>query len=205
MSTFVLIWDKLLAQASDKLLEMLSDDTTIEDQKEIMGYGITVLLKELSKTVMLFIIMSVLGYGKDFLIVFVILVSLRMFMGGSHSKSTLGCFIHSLSIILLIIMLANNIMIYKVVVCSIWLLLILCIITISPVISTRRASYSVRQKRKFKIMAIIVAIIQLLFMLYGSVRLSNYIVICELVQVVEVIFVTILNYVKKGVKKDENN
>lgn len=204
MSKFVLLWDTLLIQASDNILIKLLSDETTHAQKEIMKYGIMVMLKELSKIVMLLILFSAFGYGKDFSIVFAGLVSLRIFMGGSHCRTTIGCFIQSLVTFLLIIVLAKNITINRIFIWSIWLLLIICITTCAPVISAQRASYSLSKRRKFRIMALLVAVAHF-FIISKNAGITNYIVICELIQMIEVFMVTIFNKQRKERLKNEDD
>ena len=63
------------------------------DELEEIQYALTTILNELFKIIILIVLFSVIGSLKYLLFSMVILLSIRLFSGGLHAKSLLGCLI----------------------------------------------------------------------------------------------------------------
>lgn len=64
-----------------------------EEEKEIIAYGMEVLLDGILKVALLFIIGSLIGRTVDFAVAIIGFCSLRCWAGGVHCKTSLGCFL----------------------------------------------------------------------------------------------------------------
>ena len=67
-------------------------------------YALTALKSELTKTILFIIIFYLLGFLDAFLFTMLLIVPVRIFTGGLHFKTDIGCFLSSLSFFLLSVM-----------------------------------------------------------------------------------------------------
>jgi len=72
-------------------------------QIEEINYVIQASLNDLSKTLILAVLFSTQGYLKEFIFAAVVVMVLRIFAGGFHLKTYIGCFLFSTSNYILII------------------------------------------------------------------------------------------------------
>lgn len=66
------------------------------DQREIMIFGITRIVEDIPKYVIIFVIALLLNVLKEVGIVFLITVMYKSFVGGAHARTNIGCLISSL-------------------------------------------------------------------------------------------------------------
>ena len=78
----------------DKIL--YKNENISEEKREIMIFGITRIVEDLPKYVIIFVTCLVLGFLKELLIVFVFGLSYKTFLGGAHAKTNVECTIYSL-------------------------------------------------------------------------------------------------------------
>lgn len=75
---------------------MLYKDEDIDsDQREIMMFGVTRVLEDTPKYVLIFVISILLGILKEVGIVLLIATIYKTFLGGAHARTNITCFIFS--------------------------------------------------------------------------------------------------------------
>lgn len=90
----------MIEKISQKILNILSDDSDDEEQREILLFGITRIVEDIPKYVALITICVLLGIIKEFAVVMLVTAAYKTFTGGLHLHTNLGCFIGSLTSIL---------------------------------------------------------------------------------------------------------
>ncbi|TCT15445.1 accessory gene regulator B [Natranaerovirga pectinivora] len=104
-----------------------------------MQYGMQVVLNEFIKIATLLFLFHMINQIPLFLFSFAVLVSIRLYSGGLHNKTTLGCFITSLGFFLITVLVPqyfNNISVFTS--CLLTLMSIIIIYIYSPVTSDYR-------------------------------------------------------------------
>ena len=102
------ICDKLMHQVRAKMPEV------DEERAEVIRYGFELLIGEFPKLIFMFVLAFVLGKIKYFLISVAIICSYRIFSGGVHLKTHLGCFVTTTALYLGNVYLSEFIMISNV-------------------------------------------------------------------------------------------
>lgn len=138
-------------------------------QLEKIRYSLSVILFELEKIIPLAISAWLLGCFDYFVITFFVISSLRMFMGGFHRKTSIGCIIQSFITFGALIYLEKTIKVTKIVYLIIIVFTALVIMFYAPVISSSRGKASERKKKKIKRNAFIA----LIFVSMVSIVLKN--------------------------------
>lgn len=85
----------MLEKISQKVLNILVNEETCKEQKEVLLFGITRIVEDVPKTIGIVLIGIILGIIKEILIVTVVMIIYKTFVGGAHAKTNLGCFIYS--------------------------------------------------------------------------------------------------------------
>ena len=104
---------------------------------------------ETEKLILLFLIFVLMNHGKEFMVAFLTLVSLRCFTGGTHRESMLGCFLQSVCIFEVIIV-SSHLFWNEY---EWWILTVIELILIVifvPIQSPKRMNYNFKQKKKLK-------------------------------------------------------
>ncbi|WDV46627.1 accessory gene regulator B family protein [Clostridiaceae bacterium M8S5] len=152
---------KSIKQISDKIASNIGRSSKLNSQDEIeqMSYALQVIMNEGLKLLFLSILFLTVGKLDLFLFSFVILSTLRIFAGGYHSNSFLGCLMFSLfffSITMIgSIYLANYIISYHLYIFTITLLVI---VIKSPIGSKYRPIKYGKRYLVLKILAVIATI-----------------------------------------------
>jgi len=177
----------MIDKISKKILDLLSDENDNEEQKEIMLFGITRIVEDIPKYIVIIIICLALGVIKEFCLVMIVTALYKTFTGGVHLHTNIGCFIGSLISMLLSIYLPNvlikleNIIIPLYVYIYIFSIYIICVYVPAdvpeiPVVNKQR-------RRRDKIMSFI--ILNFLF-------IASYLFVKDAIYV-GIIMLTILN------------
>ena len=93
----------MIDKISNKILSILSTNNNTEEEKEILLFGITRIVEDIPKTIGIILIGILLNIIKEMVIVTVIIMLYKTFVGGVHAKTNLGCFIYSVVFYLAII------------------------------------------------------------------------------------------------------
>lgn len=93
----------MLNKISNKILELMSNKDTTEQDKEILLFGITRIVEDIPKTLGIIIIGLILGIIKEMSVVTLVIMLYKTLTGGVHAKTNWGCFIYSVIFYLAII------------------------------------------------------------------------------------------------------
>lgn len=153
-------------------------------QKEQMNYVLKVLLYEMIKFILAILIFSLLGYLKESIIILIYMITTKPFTGGYHEYSQMKCFIATVIIIGLIIILSQSSqlnLITQIVVSSI---VIFCIYKQAPIIDRRMPLTKKELIEKNKLIGtintLVLAIISVFLFKYNNI--SNIILWTSIVQ-----------------------
>lgn len=162
-----------------KFEKYLKTQLNYDERKIITAqYGITVLQNELSKFALMFLFYLWAGYLLEFLFYILILMPVRIFTGGMHLKSNIGCFIASLTCSLGAIYVLPMIQLPDIFLYALLLLNIIATVYIAPIknpkrpVKTRERYVNLKKKASFFIIANSLALVLLSLM-----DLHNYFVI----------------------------
>ncbi len=81
----------------------ISSESDSDEKKDIIYFGITRIVEDTSKIIIIALICIFLGIIKEFILVFLIMCIYKTNIGGVHSKTNLGCFLNSLLFFLICI------------------------------------------------------------------------------------------------------
>lgn len=196
-------WDAIHKKIINKILLCLKNGKVEEtEQVQKIRYALSSVLGELEKCIILCLCFWYLGALKIFFLSLCSVVMLRIFMGGQHRETMLGCFFQSFFTFAIIYMLGFYINIVQ----GAYVVYIVTLVTIwysIPVLSEKRMAYSKLMQTKFKAKAltslcVLIMIISLLPKEYG-----NYCVWSILIQNVDVVGAIVMQKRKKGDATDE--
>lgn len=122
-------------------------------------YSLLVLLSELEKFLCLLFLFGALHKMPEFLILVLTIIPIRIFMGGSHRKTMLGCFFQSLFIFGISLSLSETFMINSAIRWMVYIALLLEIWITTPIPSANRMNYNKLQKMRLKAKALTVLLI----------------------------------------------
>lgn len=152
------------------------DNSFITDQLEEIEYNLKVFLYEITKIVFEIILFYIIGYGKEAITIIFVMVITKPFIGGYHEDSQIKCFIATLIIELLIIILAINNeldLTSKLVLVGIN---IFCVYHRAPVINDKmpmKKKENIRRNRRIGVFNVLV--LTLLTLIFFSARVSSII------------------------------
>lgn len=173
-------WDEFNKKISERITYLLSGESN-----EILCYGINILINGMEKLIILLSVFYFLGYLKAFMISAIIMCVLRIWMGGTHRKSLLGCLVQSGFILGTVVVLQNIIDIGYIGVFIVMIFIIIFDMICCPVISKRRGEYRRGKIIRFKIMsAISILMINCSIILFP--QLKNIVVVCEILEILDV-------------------
>lgn len=145
------MWQECNEKIADSIMKLL--ETEQQDGKNTVAkvrYALLVFLDEGEKFILLLLFFGVFYDGKKFLMAFLVVVSLRIFMGGSHRRTMLGCFLSSLVNFGLILWLAASFIAPVSAAGGLVVLLVWEIILWTPLASPQQLRYTPQQKRRIK-------------------------------------------------------
>ena len=93
----------MIDKISNKILNFLSNDNKTEEEKEVLLFGIKRIVEDIPKAIGIILIGLILGIIKEMIIVTVVIMLYKTFVGGVHLKTNIGCFIYSVVFYLAII------------------------------------------------------------------------------------------------------
>ena len=193
------LWEKINEQIVAKFLFILRTKQQGEVTYEKVKYVLTVFLGEIEKIVLLFIIFSSLQCRQEFCIAFLAVVSLRIFTGGSHRKTMLGCFLQSFVNFLIIVYCGKKFVVVKWCYILIMLLWIMAIWKIVPIQSINRMQYTKEQRYGFKAKSLTTLMIVQLMEMWMPEKYFNVLIMALIVQLTELLSV---QYGRKEGKDD---
>lgn len=85
----------MINKISKRILAIISNDHHTEQDKEILLFGITRIVEDIPKTIGIILIGLLLGIIQEIIVVTIILILYKTFLGGVHAKTNMGCFLYS--------------------------------------------------------------------------------------------------------------
>lgn len=152
-------WEKTNEKLACFVMNILRTHNYGNIVSQKVKYSILVLLSEFEKFICLLFLFGTLHRTPEFLILVFTIIPIRIFMGGSHRKTMLGCFIQSLFIFGTALALSENFMMDSIIKWIVYGLLLLEIWISTPIPSANRINYSNLQKMRLKSKALTVLLI----------------------------------------------
>jgi len=81
---------------ADKIIFLLKTEKHGEEMKQKVLYSLQVILSEVEKLLIFLFVFAVCNLLQEFLISYIALVSIRIYVGGNHCKTSMGCIIYSI-------------------------------------------------------------------------------------------------------------
>lgn len=130
-----------------------------EDELEKIKYGIQVILVNLIKLTILFLIASILGIRTYTLIAVISFASIRVFASGVHAESNLNCTITNIILFLGNVYLSMNIILDKTIIIVFISLSLILIFLYAPADTEARPLVSKKLRKKLRIYSIIITLL----------------------------------------------
>lgn len=162
------------------------------EQCERMLYALNVILSEMEKMIALCLIALIFGVFNYFLLAVVVVLSLRVTMGGMHRKTFWGCFLFSLCFFSSVIVLSKYVIAgWKVTNLILYGIYVIYIYFRAPIPSATRPVFSVQRKKRLKVYAFVVITgwISVCYLFQGNGVWINCIEWTLLLHIVEILFV----------------
>lgn len=152
-------WERINEKLVCFVMAMLQTNNHNQTTIQKVKYSLLVLLSEFEKFLCLLFLFGVFHRLPEFFILVFTIIPIRIFMGGSHRKTMLGCFIQSLVIFGMAMVLSEAFTMNSVVKWMVYDILLLEIWTSTPIPSANRMNYNKAQKMGFKAKALTVLLI----------------------------------------------
>lgn len=143
-------WNAQIAKLYVNMVKERNDYNVMQCEK--MSYALTVILSEMEKLLALLIIAVFLDATSVFLLSVMVVISLRITMGGMHRKTFWGCFFFSLCFFLSVIEFTRNISVeWNLINVALYLGCLVIVIFRAPLLSTTHPNLIKRRRKKLKI------------------------------------------------------
>lgn len=152
-------WELINEKLVHFIMIILQTNNHDEIMTQKVKYSLLVLLSEFEKFLCLLFLFGVLHRLPEFFILFFTIIPIRMFMGGSHRRTMLGCFIQSLLIFGTAMALSEFFMMNSVIKWMVDGILLMEIWISTPIPSANRMNYNKTQKMEFKAKALTILLI----------------------------------------------
>ena len=152
-------WEKINEKFVVWILRILQTKNYGKNTEQKVRYSLLVLLSEFEKFFCLILLFGLLHRLLEFFILFFTIISLRMFMGGSHRKTMLGCFVWSFLMFMVAMTISEYITMNEIVKYLIHSSLLIEIWASTPISSANRIKYNKVQIVQIKARALTVMLI----------------------------------------------
>ncbi len=185
------MWGRINEILTEHVLQFLCKNRNeSEENMEILRYGMLSILSESEKIILMMVIFSLIHCGEAFVGCFMILTSIRIFAGGSHRETMLGCFLQSLLTMGGIIFLANYIRVCWEMICIMAIGLGTIIVKKAPIVSNRRENYSEWRRIIFRKRALFFVVVWTVFAICAGGVWASRVLCCLAVQLFEMYYLT---------------
>ena len=178
-------WYERVDDVNRKMSEIISNKMCGK-ANQILCYGLNVLINGIEKAVILIMLFGLIGYIDIFITASIIMCVLRIWMGGTHRKTQIGCLVQSVIEFGVIIEIQKSVHINKTELIIGMIITIVVALVFCPIIDERRGIYSKRKINKFRKKSI-VCIIGVNLIAILSLNYRNIVVACEIVEVSDVL------------------
>lgn len=152
-------WEKVNEKLACFIMGIIQTENHDDVMIQKVKYSLLVLLSEFEKLLCLLFLFGALHRLLEFFVLFLTIIPIRIFMGGSHRKTMLGCFIQSLAIFGMAMALSETFTMNSIVKWMVYGILLLEIWMSTPIPSANRMNYNKAQKMGFKAKALTVLLI----------------------------------------------
>ena len=159
------LFENLLEYVVRIIMNWLQVEQTNIKRFEIIRYGVTCLLGEFVKLIILITVFALTHNLVDFLISCCTLVTIRIYVGGTHRHTWAGCLFQSLFTFVTIILMKRNVGFSLYMIYPVYLIMIVWIWKKAPLVSPYRANYDLFQRMRFKAKAITILLILLMLII----------------------------------------
>lgn len=134
------------------IMKYLSKDLNLlEDDKAKLLYSLRVIIGDLSKLMILYIVFFAVNRSAEYLMALLALSIIRLYTGGLHFKTYTGCLFFTFSFFTSSMYLATSDLVSRSGLIIIGLISLFIIALFSPITSKNRPDYSVKKRLQFKI------------------------------------------------------
>lgn len=169
----------------------LKNQNSVLDEKDFfkLNYVIQVLLGDIIIMFLLCIMFAILGKLHEFVLAFIILISLRPFLGGIHCNTGISCTLLTILHFAIIVLLSDKIPLYSnYIYITIFLISFILVVIYAPLPNKKR---HVKNLMKLKIKSLISLSLWIIIFFYiKSAYVRNIIFLSIILQIVQIIIVT---------------
>lgn len=183
----VMLIDTMQEKGVAKFMKILCKDTQDTERREILEYGLKCFVGEGIKIFLLLVIFGLAGTFWEFFFTFISLLAVRRFIGGSHRKTATGCFMQSLLVFTLIIVLGKWLIIPMIGVCVLFAVTLLWVWLKGPVVSKKRGGYTRKHFLQFKIKATVTLTVICATGIFVHNPLVNYMIWAVVIQLLDAV------------------
>lgn len=145
------------------IMNYLSKDLNLlEDDQAKLLYSLRVIIGDLSKLVILYIVFFTVNRSAEYLMALLALSIIRLYTGGLHFKTYTGCLLFTFLFFASSIYLASSNLVSQSGLIVIELTSLFFIALFSPITSKNRPDYSAKKRLQFKIIGCIAVILHLI-------------------------------------------
>ncbi len=191
--------DEMNEALTSYLIKKLKTEKYGKESVQKVTYSIHVILNEIEKLFVLLILFSLAHKAIEFLLAYICLVSLRIFTGGNHCKTSTGCLLYTGFIYGCIIFAVSCIQVTDCIKATIEFLSIVCIWTNDKTLSEGRIRYSDLYVMKFRLNGMTVLCIEIIL---TSILSSRYAAVIVCSMGMNVIDVFLFNLRRRRVDKN---
>lgn len=181
----LMLMDTIQEKCVAKIMKHLCKDTQDTERREILEYGLKCFVGEGIKIAFLLLIFGLAGVFWEFIFAFISLLAVRRFIGGSHRKTSTGCFMQSLLVFTLIIVLGKCLVIPMTGVCILFAVTLLWVWLKGPVVSKKRGGYTRKHFLQFKIKATVTLTVICATGIFVHNPLVNYMIWAVVIQLLD--------------------
>ena len=160
----------VMERQNEKLVKSMMKFLKTDQQEEIVvqkvKYALQVIVSEVEKLIILLMIFGIVGKTLEFLTAYVAVVTIRIYVGGNHVKTFLGCVLYTF-IMYAFILTGADYFIPKRYICSgVEILIMISIWNNQKSLPESRILYSQNRLLEFKMKALSVLILQMIITQY---------------------------------------
>ncbi len=179
------VLDTIQEKCVAKIMKHLCKDTQDAERWEVLVYGLKCFVGEGIKIAFLLLIFGLAGVFWEFIFAFISLLAVRRFIGGSHRETATGCFIQSLLVFTLIVVLGKWLIIPMIGVCVLFAVTLLWVWLKGPVVSKKRGGYTRKHFLQFKIKATVTLTVIFAIGIFVHNPLVNYMIWAVVIQLLD--------------------
>ena len=169
-----------------------TEESRDSDSTDVIRYALITVFNETEKIILLILLFLLTDRLIEFLFCLLTFGFIRIYAGGSHRSTFLGCFFQSYLTFSVIIFLSEHFMLAYVVKIASVIISALILYLKAPIESKLRGKYSQKRRREFKKKTIIsVVVVSIFGILVGNIWF-NYTVWCIIIQTCEMMVICIV-------------